>query len=158
MEDVTGMLAQIAREELELRFASFGEDTAWALGQALAWRAQERRAPVVLNIRSSDRTYFHLALPGSTPDNDLWARRKSNTTLHLHRASLAVGAMMRGKGQDPDSFGLGRGLDPLSYSAHGGSFPIRLISGTVLGAITVSGLPQIEDHALIVETLRGFLA
>ncbi|MGO4854110.1 heme-degrading domain-containing protein [Phaeovulum sp. W22_SRMD_FR3] len=158
MEDITGMLAQIAREELELRFVSFDEDTAWALGQALARRAQERRAPVVLNIRSSDRTYFHLALPGATPDNDLWAQRKSNTTLHLHRASLAVGAAMRAKGQDPDSFGLGRGLDPLVYSAHGGSFPIRLTKGPVLGAITVSGLPQIEDHALIVETLRGFLA
>jgi uncharacterized protein (UPF0303 family) len=158
MDNINSLLDQVAREESELRFVSFTEETAWTLGQALVLRAQERRAPVVLDIRSADRTFFHLALPGATPDNDLWARRKSNTTLHLHRASLAVGAAMRAKGQDPDLFGQGRGLDPAQYSAHGGSFPIRLTSGPVLGAITVSGLPQVEDHALIVEVLRAFLA
>lgn len=26
----------------------------------------------------------------------------------------------------------------------------------VIGTVTVSGLPQVEDHALVVEGLRGF--
>jgi uncharacterized protein (UPF0303 family) len=41
---------------------------------------------------------------------------------------------------------------------HGGSFPIRLAgSPLVLGAITVSGLPQRDDHDLLTRTLAKFL-
>ena len=42
--------------------------------------------------------------------------------------------------------------------AHGGCFPIRLAGSTlVIGAITVSGLPQREDHDLLTRTLAEFL-
>jgi uncharacterized protein (UPF0303 family) len=41
--------------------------------------------------------------------------------------------------------------------AHGGSFPIRLAGPIVIGAITVSGLPQREDHDLLTRTLAVFL-
>jgi uncharacterized protein (UPF0303 family) len=40
--------------------------------------------------------------------------------------------------------------------AHGGSFPIR-IGELCVGAITVSGLPQREDHDLLTRTLATFL-
>ena len=47
-------------------------------------------------------------------------------------------------------------LDPRDYAPHGGSFPI-LLSGTgYVGTITVSGLPQREDHSLVVETVAGY--
>ena len=41
--------------------------------------------------------------------------------------------------------------------AHGGSFPIRIAGSTCIGAITVSGLPQREDHDLLTRTLAKFL-
>jgi uncharacterized protein (UPF0303 family) len=41
--------------------------------------------------------------------------------------------------------------------AHGGSFPIRLAGPTCIGAITVSGLPQRDDHDLLTRTLASFL-
>ncbi len=44
------------------------------------------------------------------------------------------------------------------YAAHGGSFPIRIRDVGVVGAVTVSGLPQAADHALVVEALRTFLS
>ena len=44
------------------------------------------------------------------------------------------------------------------YAAHGGSFPIRVAGVGIVGAVTVSGLPQAQDHALVVEGLRDFLA
>jgi uncharacterized protein (UPF0303 family) len=49
------------------------------------------------------------------------------------------------------------GLDLKDYAAHGGCFPIFLEGTGCLGTITVSGLPQREDHALIICVLQEYL-
>ena len=140
----------LERHETTLMFPSFDEDTAHVIGQALVAEAKSRGAPVVIDIRTPDRTLFHAALRGSSPDNDHWARRKSNTTLRLHRSSMRVGAATQ---SDPGKFGLSAGLDPLQFATHGGSFPVRVAGVGVIAAITVSGLAAEEDHRLIVDVL-----
>ena len=45
----------------------------------------------------------------------------------------------------------------MDYAAHGGSFPITLRNMGCIGAITVSGLPQRQDHALVVAVLAEHL-
>ncbi len=45
------------------------------------------------------------------------------------------------------------GLMLNEFAAHGGSFPISLAGTGVIGAVTVSGLPQRDDHQLVVEAL-----
>ena len=42
--------------------------------------------------------------------------------------------------------------------AAGGAFPIRVRGVGLVGTVTVSGLPQLEDHRLVVTTLERFLA
>jgi uncharacterized protein (UPF0303 family) len=48
-------------------------------------------------------------------------------------------------------------LDPDLYAAHGGAFPVNVRGVGVVGTVAVSGLPQLEDHALVVEVLAEFL-
>ena len=50
------------------------------------------------------------------------------------------------------------GLSPQDHAAHGGGFPLILAGLGCIGAITVSGLPQVEDHGLVVEVLERLLA
>ena len=145
---------QVAEEERTLVFGRFDEEDAWDLGQRLVDRAMAHAAPVVIDIRTPSRTLFHAALPGSAPDNDLWARRKSNTVFHFHRSSYAIELEHRRKGR---SIGPELGLSLADYADHGGSFPVRIRRAGVVAAITVSGLASKDDHALIVGVLREFV-
>jgi uncharacterized protein (UPF0303 family) len=134
--------------------ASFDETTALRLGQILVDLALAEDLPVVVNIRTSDRTLFHAGLPGSAPLNDLWARRKSNTALMFQLPSLLVGLRNKAKGQTLER----DGLPVADYADHGGAVPIRVKGVGVVAVATVSGLPQVEDHKLVVRGLRALIA
>ncbi|MGV8939491.1 MAG: heme-degrading domain-containing protein [Allorhizobium sp.] len=155
MTNAENLIDTIAAQETALVFSAFDENTAVTIGGQLVEAARRDAAPVVINIRTADRVLFHAALPGSTPDNDHWARRKSNVTLRYHKASMRVGESFRLKGQvvGPDL-----GLDPLDFASHGGSFPVRVKGVGVIAAITVSGLASIDDHTMIVTVLKAFLS
>ncbi|MGC4409568.1 heme-degrading domain-containing protein [Allorhizobium sp. NPDC080224] len=148
------LIETIERQESLLVFKSFDENVALDIGQRLVDLALSQKAPVVIDIRTSDRTLFHAALPGASPDNDHWARRKSNVTLRMHKASLRVGELNRARGR---SVSADIGLDPMDYADHGGSFPVRVEGTGVVAAITVSGLKSEEDHAMIVTVLEAYL-
>jgi len=148
----TATAASLAAEYADLHFPRFAEAEAWALGQKLVELAGT--APVVINIRSTERMLFHAALPGSAPLNDLWARRKSNTALLFQLPSFLVGARNRENGHT-----LARnGLAEADYADHGGAVPIRVTGVGVVACATVSGLPQAEDHALVVVAIQAILA
>lgn len=154
MSDTTDYLEELERQEQVLVFDAFDEDMAWRLGSALVEKARAEAAPVVIDIRTPDRTLFHAALPGASPDNDHWARRKSNVTLRLHKSSMRVGEGLRLRGRE---LGPDMGLDPLDFASHGGSFPIRLRGCGVVAAVTVSGLASREDHDMIIAALKSLL-
>lgn len=147
-------LDDLARQERELVFTRFDEHDAWALGKRLRKAAAERELPVAIDIRRNGHQLFHAALPGSAPDNDAWIERKARVVTRYGKSSLRVGEEARAKGT---TFEDSSRLDPDEYAAHGGAFPIRIRDVGVVGVVTVSGLPQREDHALVVEVLAAFL-
>jgi len=49
------------------------------------------------------------------------------------------------------------GLSDADFAPHGGSFPINVRGTGCIGAVTVSGLPQREDHNMVVEALSALL-
>lgn len=146
-------IAELEAEAAALVLGQFAETDALRLGQILMDLALNAALPVVIDIRTSDRTLFHAALPGSAPLNDLWARRKSNTSLRFQEASLLVGTRHREKGETLAK----HGLDSAEFADHGGAVPIRVRGVGVVAVATVSGLPQVEDHQLVVRGLRQFM-
>jgi uncharacterized protein (UPF0303 family) len=143
----------LKRQEAELHFKRLNEDDAWALGSQMRARALERKLPLVMEIRIGSRPLFYVALPGTTPENPDWVRRKVNTVYRFEASSYRVGLELQQRGKLLDE---SRGVDPLQFAAAGGGFPLR-ISGMVVGAVTVSGIPQREDHNFVAENLAEFL-
>ncbi|MEU1197294.1 heme-degrading domain-containing protein [Streptomyces sp. NPDC005813] len=144
-------IAELEEQERRLTLPHFTYDDAWALGTLLVELARERRAPVAVDIRRGGQQLFHAALPGSTPDNDAWIDRKRRVVERYGCSSLLVGSRFRAKGT---TFEESSRLDPDTYAAHGGAFPITVEGAGVIGTVVVSGLPQVEDHAMVVEALE----
>ncbi|WP_369222982.1 heme-degrading domain-containing protein [Streptomyces sp. R39] len=152
--ELTPSVEELEKEERRLVFRQFTNDDAWALGTLLVEMARERQAPVTVDIHRAGQQLFHAALPGSTPDNDAWIARKRAVVERYGSASYLVGARFRAKGT---TFEESSRLDPDRYAAHGGSFPVTVENVGVIGAVTVSGLPQLQDHRFVVEALERFL-
>jgi uncharacterized protein (UPF0303 family) len=147
-------IAELEAEASRLILPRFDEAVALDLGLRLLDMARARKLPVVIDIRDAVRTYFHAALPGSAPLNDLWARRKSATALVFQESSLLVGRRHAAKGETLAK----HGLDSATHADHGGAIPLRLAGGVVAAVATVSGLPQVEDHRLVAEAILALLA
>ncbi|GAA2901370.1 UPF0303 protein [Actinoplanes cyaneus] len=148
------LIAEIEEQERRLVFDKFDEADAWALGCLLVNLATQRGLPVAVDIRRGEQQLFHAGLPGSTADNDVWIARKVRVVYRFAGSSYLVGRQLAAKGRQLDA---AMGVDPALFAAHGGAFPIRIRGVGVVGAVTVSGLPQAEDHALVVEALETFL-
>lgn len=140
-------------EAKELIFSQFDEATAWALGSTLVDIARAEGLPVVIDIRTGARILFHAALPGSAALNDLWVTRKSATALLFQQASLLVGTRNREKSETLAK----HGLPPEGYADNGGAVPIVVGGVGMVACVTVSGLPQVEDHRLAVRAIRAVL-
>ncbi|WP_374372558.1 heme-degrading domain-containing protein [Tabrizicola sp.] len=147
-------IAELETEFARLDLDRFDEDAALRLGQILVELASTGKMPVVINIRTADRTLFHAALPGSAPLNDLWARRKSNLALMFQLPSLLVGQQHKAK----DETLARHGLRAEDYADNGGAVPIKVRGAGVVAVATVSGLPQVEDHKLVVRAIRTLMA
>lgn len=147
-------LEHIAMQERVLQFSRFDHEAAWKLGSWLHDFAAEAGLPLVIDLRRFEQPLFFAALPGTTPDNLDWVRRKCNTVQRFLRSSYAIGLALEAKNTDLMAK---YALPARDYVSHGGSFPLAVEGAGVFGSITVSGLPQRQDHELVVQALCVFL-
>ena len=152
--DDHAQLRTLLEQERTLQFTAFSPDDAWALGSRLRELAAARSLPVAIAIVLGEQRVFHTGLAGASADNDGWLERKFAVVRRYGHSSLAVGTEFRSRGLD---FDRDSRLDPARFAAHGGAFPL-FVGGAIVGIVGVSGLPQLEDHALVVEALRAHLA
>ena len=152
MDDI---LMQLLKEEQELQFTKFDEDVAWKLGSQLVETARSRKLPVTVDIMRGNHQLFHASLRGTSPDNDEWVKRKVRLVYRFGHSSFYMGQLLKSKGKSIEQAYL---VPESEFAPHGGCFPI-IVKGTgIVGTITVSGLAQEEDHKLVVQAIKKFLA
>ncbi len=149
--DITLIIAQ----EQAIIFSAFGETTAWEIGSKIREIAASRGQGVFIDIRLWDRVLFTHAMAGTSSDNEDWVRRKVNVVRRFQCSSYRKGLELKRDGKVLDE---AVGCNPMDYAAHGGGFPIRIKDGPIIGCITVSNLPQREDHKLAVEAIAAVLS
>jgi len=151
MEDT---LQQLLQEEQELQFPYFNEMTAWQIGNQMVEQVMRENISVTIDIRRGGHQLFHYSMPGTSADNDEWINRKVRLVNRFGHSSFYVGQKLRQKGKSIEESYL---ISESEYAPHGGCFPIIVKDTGMVGTITVSGLPQEEDHKLVVESIRAFL-
>ena len=144
---------ELLQQEDELALSSFINEDAIGLGQELLKLALSKKAPVIVQVRIGEQIIFHSALTGSSSENDWWINRKYRVVEKFKHSSMYVRVSFEEKNQ---SFEEDSGLDNELYAAHGGGFPIIVSGSGMVGVALVSGLPQVEDHKMIIQGLTNF--
>ena len=148
------MLKKLLREEEELQFASFNEDTAWQIGSQLVEDSIKNNLPITIDITHGERQLFHASRPGASADNDEWIKRKIRLVYRFGHSSYYMGQYLKSRGKRIEEMYL---IPESEYAPHGGCFPIIIKGSGVVGTITVSGLAQEEDHKLVVRIIRDYI-
>jgi uncharacterized protein (UPF0303 family) len=149
------ILEQLLQEEQELQFVSFDESTAWEIGCLLVERAQKEQLCITIDITRGSHQIFHASLPGTSADNDAWIKRKVRLVYRFGHSSFYMGQRLKNRGKSIEEAYL---IPESKYAPHGGCFPVIVKNTGMVGTITVSGLPQEEDHKLVVRAIRDYLA
>lgn len=152
-EDLDRDLHLLEEQEAQLRFAAFNEDTAWQLGALLREALLATGVGGSVEIELAGHLLFACATPGAQPGQANWIRRKRNTVHHFARSTYAVGRKLE---RDGGTLETRHGLAERDFAAHGGGFPVWLQGTGPVGSIIVSGLPQRDDHNLLINALANF--
>jgi uncharacterized protein (UPF0303 family) len=94
MNDSNSLDALLA-EERELQLPSFGNDVAWTLGSYIHQRAKAGSLPIAIEVSRNGQQLFFAALPGATPDNAEWIRRKRAVVQRFHHSSFYMSVERR---------------------------------------------------------------
>jgi uncharacterized protein (UPF0303 family) len=143
-------IQKIIDQEEGLVFAQFDEHAAFAIGSLVRERAVREKLALVADVRLWDRPLFFFAMPGTTGDNFNWVRRKANLVQRVLKSTYRVVLETDAPGR---VFPELRALPAIDFAIAGGGFPIHVRGIGVVGAITVSGLHERDDHEVAVAAI-----
>lgn len=148
-------LDQLTAEQESLALERFDYAIAWAIGAHIREVAMKDNLPIAIEVSHSDAPVFLALMPGATPDNIDWVRRKRAVAVRFHKSSLYMRIQAQQMNWD---FSKRWRIPESDYVASGGSIPLAVRSAGVLGAATVSGLTDVRDHALVADAIRAVQA
>jgi len=126
-----------------------------AIGRRILETAMARDLPVTIEIRRAGRVVFRAARSGTNAHNDMYVAGKARIVERFGHSSLYERLLHEAAGP---TFAEATSLAFPEYAPHGGGFPLIVAGTGPVGVAIVSGLPQLEDHALVVECLEAHLA
>lgn len=144
-------IAALEALEEELTFEQFDLNDAWRVGSAAAEIILEAGYSLSVQIVLGGRVVFKAAFNGVSQDTEPWLVGKAAAAQLFQSSSMRV--RLR-KDADPSVI---EGLDEDTYRTHGGSVPIRVRGRGIVGTITVSGEPDVVDHAVAIDALSRAL-
>ena len=149
-----GLLEELIAEQGSLQFERFDFDDAYAIGLDLVAMARKEKRAVTIDIAVNGQQLFHAALPGTSPDNDQWVVRKNRVVGRFFNSSFYIAKLLEAKGKSMEE---AFGLPSSDFAPFGGAVPVMVKGAGVIGTITVSGLPDQEDHKMATEAIRRHL-
>ena len=144
-------LEVLKKSEEILRFETFDQEDAYRLGTILRQIGMAGEQPVAVRVVLDGLTVYQSFPNGTTAENSWWMDRKQATVTDSRTSSLR--ALV-----ERELFGVKEAwqTDETGHAFCGGGFPI-VINGEFRGIAIVSGLPHLEDHALLVRALAAYL-
>jgi uncharacterized protein (UPF0303 family) len=146
------ILEQLLQEELELQFTGFNEAIAWQIGSQLVERSAREGLPVAIDITRGGRQLFHASLPGASADNDEWIKQKVRLVYRFGHSSFYMGQLLKSNGKKASK----KHICCLKISTPRMA-AVSIRDTGAIGTITISGLPQEDDHKLVVQAIRDYL-
>jgi uncharacterized protein (UPF0303 family) len=147
-------LEDLLEQEERLVLSSLDQNAAVDLGLLLLRTATERDLPVTIEVRFGGRVVFRAARNGTDEENDMYVAGKARLVERFGHSSLYERLRHELAGT---TFAEATSLEFPEYAPHGGGFPLSVAGRGPVGVAIVSGLPQLDDHALVVECLTEFV-
>jgi uncharacterized protein (UPF0303 family) len=147
--------AILLEEQIKLTLPALTITDALEIGEIAKFFGQDSSLPIAVEVRVGDWIVYHASLPGSSPENDWWIGRKARVVKLKQRSTLFERVFAEERGID---WHKENNLLEETHAIHGGGLPLITKSDGFVGALLISGLPQIEDHLLGVKVLTEFLA
>ena len=132
--------------------ASFDNEDAVDLGLIAVGVIRHHGANLAVRIVLGGDAVFVAKLGTTGPGNDPWLAGKAAVAERFGEPSLLVRRRHEAAGTP---FADRTDVDHDVLRAHGGSVPI-FANGQVAGSITMSGEPDVVDHALVAEAIRRY--
>jgi uncharacterized protein (UPF0303 family) len=146
--------SQLLFEEQRLRILRLEVVDALEIGDIATSLGVARDLPIAVEVRIGDWIIYHASLPGSTCENQRWIDRKARVVLLKHHATIYERVSAEERGVD---WHIENNLLEDTHAIHGGGLPLITMDKGFVGALLISGLPQVQDHLLGVEVLTEYL-
>jgi uncharacterized protein (UPF0303 family) len=147
--------SQLLSEESALIIPSLDHSNSLEIGEIAKSLGQIKKLPIAVEVRLLDWIVYHVSLPGSNIENQQWLDRKARVVRLKHHSTLYE--RVSANENKIDWFEVNN-LPEIDYAIHGGGLPLITKYEGFVGALLISGLPQVEDHLFGVEVLTEFLA
>lgn len=155
MKNVRQLIEMVETQESTLQFERFDVGMAHEIGARLMQFAVEGQMPITIDITRNGHRLFHVAMEGTSPDNEVWVERKKAVVNRFLCSSYLMSLKLEEMGKTIEQAYL---ISESDFAAHGGSFPIIIKDTGVVGTVTVSGLASEDDHKLVVDVLSAYLS